>query len=238
MACILTSFRSLLQRPFSLWTFSWFSHLKLYPLPHFIPYSYLILPLHLSLFGSQHMQVVLVVKNPPASAGDVRDVGSIPESGRSPGGGHGNPLQYSWLGNLMDRGTWRAIVHGVARVRHDLATKLLLLQIREWDHKEGWALKNWCFWIVVLVKTLENPLGSKEIKPVNLKGNQHWNLLEELMLKMMFQFFGHLMQRANSLEKNLMLRRLRVGGEGGDRGWDGGMASLTQWMWVWANSRR
>ena len=64
MACILTSFRSLLQRPFSLWTFSWFSHLKLYPIPHFIPYSYLILPLHSSLFGSQHMQVVLVVKNP------------------------------------------------------------------------------------------------------------------------------------------------------------------------------
>ena len=64
MACILTSFRSLLQRPFSLWTFSWFSHLKLYPLLHFIPYSYLILPLHSSLFGSQHMQVVLVLKNP------------------------------------------------------------------------------------------------------------------------------------------------------------------------------
>ena len=49
-------------------------------------------------------QVVLVVKNPPASAGNVRDVGSIPGSGRSPEGGHSNPLQYSCLENPMDRG--------------------------------------------------------------------------------------------------------------------------------------
>ena len=51
-------------------------------------------------------QVALVVKNPPGNAGDVRDMGSIPRSGRSPGGGHGNPLQYSCLENLMDRGGW------------------------------------------------------------------------------------------------------------------------------------
>ena len=44
----------------------------------------------------------------------------------------------------------------------------------EWDHKEGWAPKNWCFWTVVLEKTLESPLDWKEIKPVNSKGNQHW----------------------------------------------------------------
>ena len=60
-------------------------------------------------------QVVPVVKNPPASAGDIRDVGSFPESGRSPGGGHGNPLQYSCLENPMDRGAWWAIVHGVTK---------------------------------------------------------------------------------------------------------------------------
>ena len=54
-----------------------------------------------------------MVKNPPANAGD-RDTGSIPGLGRSPGGGHGNPLQYSCPENLMDRGTWRATVHGVA----------------------------------------------------------------------------------------------------------------------------
>ena len=51
-------------------------------------------------------QLVLVVKNPPANAGDVRDPGSIPGSGISPGEGNGNPLQYSCLGNPMDRGTW------------------------------------------------------------------------------------------------------------------------------------
>ena len=59
-------------------------------------------------------QVELVVKNPPANAGDKRDVGSIPGSGRSPGGGHGNPLQDSCLENPMDRGAWWPIVHRVA----------------------------------------------------------------------------------------------------------------------------
>ena len=58
-------------------------------------------------------QVVLVVKNPSANAGDIRDVGSIPGLGRSPGGGHGNPFQYSHLENPMDRGAWRAMVHRV-----------------------------------------------------------------------------------------------------------------------------
>ena len=55
--------------------------------------------------------VALAVKNPPANAGDVRDESSIPGSGRSPGGGHGNPLQYSCLENFMDRGAWKATVH-------------------------------------------------------------------------------------------------------------------------------
>ena len=57
--------------------------------------------------------MVLVVKNPSANAGDIRDVGSIPGLGRSPGGGHGNPFQYSHLENPMDRGAWRAMVHRV-----------------------------------------------------------------------------------------------------------------------------
>ena len=56
-----------------------------------------------------------MVKNSPANAGDVRDVPSIPGSGRSPGEGHSNPLQYSFLENFMDRGAWRAIVHRVAK---------------------------------------------------------------------------------------------------------------------------
>ena len=56
-----------------------------------------------------------MVKNLPAHAGDTGDVGLIPGSGRSPGGGNGNPLQYSCLENPMDRGAWWAIVHGVAK---------------------------------------------------------------------------------------------------------------------------
>ena len=64
-----------------------------------------------------------VVKNPPANTGDVRDTGSIPGWGRSPGGGQGNPLQYSCLEKPMDRGAWQATVHGVPRVGYNIATK-------------------------------------------------------------------------------------------------------------------
>ena len=56
-----------------------------------------------------------MVKGPPANAGDIRDTGLIPESGRSPEGGYGNPLQCSCLENPMDRGAWRATVHGVTK---------------------------------------------------------------------------------------------------------------------------
>ena len=61
-------------------------------------------------------QVALVIKNPPASAGDIRDVGSIPGLGRSPGGGPGNPLQYSCLENPVDGGVWQATVHRVSEL--------------------------------------------------------------------------------------------------------------------------
>jgi len=57
------------------------------------------------------LKVVLVIKNPSANAGDIRDMGSIPGPGRSPGGGHGNPLQHSCLENPMDRGAWQAKIH-------------------------------------------------------------------------------------------------------------------------------
>ena len=59
--------------------------------------------------------MALVVKNPPDNAGNIRDTGSIPGSGRSPGEGNGNPLQYSCLENPMDREAWWATVHGIAR---------------------------------------------------------------------------------------------------------------------------
>ena len=70
--------------------------------------------------ASRAFQVVLVVKNPPANAGDMRDLSLIPGSGRSPGGSHGNPPQYPCLENPMDRGAWRAIVHRVAKSQTQL----------------------------------------------------------------------------------------------------------------------
>ena len=72
-------------------------------------------------------QVALVVKNLPANAGDIRDTGLIPGSGRCPGGGHSNPLQYSCLENPMDRGAWWAIVHGVTKSWTQLSNLALLL---------------------------------------------------------------------------------------------------------------
>ena len=79
----------------------------------------------------------------------------------------------------------------------------------ELDYKESWAPKNWCFWTVVLEKTLESPLDCKEIQPVPLisllKEISPGCSLEGLMLKLKLQYFGHLMQRVDSLEKTLML---------------------------------
>ena len=69
-----------------------------------------------------------------------------------------------------------------------------------------------------------------------LKGINPEYSLEGLMLKLKLQYFGHLMQRIDSLEKALMLEQLKAGGEGDNRGWDGWMASLTRWTWVWASS--
>ena len=72
-----------------------------------------------------------------------------------------------------------------------------------WDlgHKEGWVLKNWCFLMVVLGKTLQSPLDCREVKQFNSKGINPEYLLEWMMLKLKLQYFGHLMQRADSLEK-------------------------------------
>ena len=78
----------------------------------------------------------------------------------------------------------------------------------ELDHKEGWVPKNWCFWTVVLEKTLETPLVCKEIKPVNPKGNQPWIFIGRTDDEVEARYFGHLMRRADSLEKALMLGKI------------------------------
>ena len=98
---------------------------------------------------------------------------------------------------------------GLQRVGHKWVTKHIRgfssshVQMWELDHKEGWALKNWCFQMVVLEKTLERPLNCR-IKPANPKGNQPWIFIGGLMLKLKLQYFGHLMWRLDSLEKIVM----------------------------------
>jgi len=98
-----------------------------------------------------------------------------------------------------------------------LPTKVHLVKVMvfpwlwELDHKESWALKNWCFWTVVLEKTLERPLDCKEIQPVHPKRNSPEYSLEGLMLKLKLQHFGHLMWRTDSFEKTLMLGKIEGG---------------------------
>ena len=108
----------------------------------------------------------------------------------------------------------------------------------ELDYKESWALKNWFLWTVVLEKTLESPFDCKDIQPVHPNEISPGCSLTGLMLKLKLQYFGHLMQRADSFKRPWCWQRLRVGGEGDDRGWDDWMTSSTQWTWVWAISRR
>ena len=91
---------------------------------------------------------------------------------------------------------------------------------------------------LVLEKTLQSPLDSKEIKPSILKEINPEYSLEGLMLKLKLQYFGHLMWRTDSLEKTLMLGKIEGKRRKGGRAWDGWMPSPTQWTWVWANSGR
>ena len=107
----------------------------------------------------------------------------------------------------------------------------------ELDHKGSWAPKNWCFWTVVLEKTLESPLDCREIQPVHPKEISPEYSLEGLMLKLKLQYSGHLMRRTDFLKRPWCWERLKAGGEGDDRGWDVWMASVTRCSWVSVNSR-
>ena len=97
-------------------------------------------------------QVALVVKNPPANAWNTGDLGSIPGLGRSPGGGNGNPLQYSCLGNPMDRGAWWATVHGVAKSQTWLGTHacthstIVILSVDCFLNTSPYGLSTWLAW--------------------------------------------------------------------------------------------
>ena len=103
---------------------------------------------------------------------------------------------------------------------------VVMLWMWELDCEESWALKNWCFWTVVLEQTLESPLDCKEIQPVHPKGDQSWVFICRLMLKLKLQYFGHWCEELTHLKRPWCWERLRGGGEGGNGGWDGWMASL------------
>ena len=93
------------------------------------------------------------------------------------------------------------------------------------------AFELWCW-----RRLLRFPCSARRSNQSILKEISPEYLLEGLMLKLKLQYFGRLMQKTDSLEKTLMLGRLKAGGEGDDRGWDGWMASPTQWTWVWVSS--
>ena len=110
------------------------------------------------------------------------------------------------------------------------------------EYKESWVPKNWCFWTMVLEKALESPLDCKKI--VSPKGNQCWIFAGRTDAKAETPVLwspdakNWLWKESEelTLEKTLMLERLKTGGNGDNRGWDGWMASLTQWTWVWVSS--
>ena len=101
----------------------------------------------------------------------------------------------------------------------------------ELDYKESWVLKNLCFWTVVLEKTLESPLDCKEIQPVHPKGNQSWMIIGRTGAESETPILWPPDVRNWLIGNDWCWERLRAGGEGDDRGWDGWMASPTQWTW-------
>ena len=107
----------------------------------------------------------------------------------------------------------------------------------ELDYKESWAPKNWYFWTEVLEKTLESPLDCKEIQPDYPKGNQSWMFLwKDWCWSWNSNTLATWWEELTHLKRPSCWERLRAGGEGDDRGWDGWMASPTQWTWVWVGS--
>ena len=109
----------------------------------------------------------------------------------------------------------------------------------ELDCEESRVLKNWCFWTVVLEKTLESPLDCREIQPVHSKGDQFWVLgvhWKDWCWSWNSNTLATWCEELTHLKRPWCWERLGAGGEGDDRGWDGWMASLTRCTWVWVDS--
>ena len=115
---------------------------------------------------------------------------------------------------------------------------MVIYGCESWAVKKAVLLKNWCLQTVVLEKTPESPLDSKEIQAVNLKGNQHWILVRRTDAELKLQYFGPLMQMCDSLEKTLMLGKIEGRRRKGQQRirWLCGITD--SWTWTWANSRR
>ena len=109
----------------------------------------------------------------------------------------------------------------------------------ELDNKESWAPKNWCFWTVVLEKTLESLLDCKEIQLIHSKGDQSWVFIGRTDVEAEIQYFGHLMQRADSFEKTLMLGKIEGRRRRGQQRmrWLDGITDSMEWVWVDSDSR-
>ena len=111
-----------------------------------------------------------------------------------------------------------------------------LVWMGELDCEESWVPKNWCFWTVVLQKTLETPLDCKEIQLVHPKENQSWLFIGRTDAEAETPILWPPHAELTHWKRPWCWERLGAGGEGDDRGWDGWMASLTRWTWVWASS--
>ena len=110
---------------------------------------------------------------------------------------------------------------------------LVMLGLWELYYKKSWASKNWCFWTVLLEKTLESPLDCKEIKPINSKENQSWLFTARTEAETPILWPPDV--KSWLIEKDWCWEGLGAGGIGDDRGWDGWMASLIQRTQVWVN---
>ena len=108
--------------------------------------------------------------------------------------------------------------------------------MRELDYKESWVPNNWCFSTVVMEKTLESPLDSKEIQPIHPKGDQSWVFIGRPDVEGETNTLATWCEEQTPWRITWCWERLKAGGEGDDRRWDGWMIIPTRWTWVWASS--
>ena len=166
-------------------------------------------------------------KESSRNAGDTTGTADlIPGLGRSPGEGNANPLQCSCLENPMDREAWGATVHRLLKSQTRLkkqwqgkynglysqscgfSSSHAWMRELDYSHKEGWAPKNWCFQTVVLEKTLESLLDSREIKPVNPKGNQPWKFIGRADAEAEAPILWSPDAKSGLIEKTLMMGKI------------------------------